>query len=122
IHRNGDMTRDSFAIESARPLFVHLPPGPEPFELTMRIYTPLKMNELGTIKYGSLDELKMGLVREHINGMIMLALFFSSGLLALGIHAINREHRSNVYFALFALTIGLKLMLDLPALDLFFDL
>ncbi len=122
IHRNGDMTRDSFAIEGARPLFVHLPPGPEPFELTMRIYTPLLMNELGTIKYGSLDELKMGLVREHINGMIVLALFFSFGLLALGIHAINREHRSNVYFALFALTIGLKLLLELPALDLFFDL
>jgi|GEM_PF-1717760 len=122
IHRNGDMTRDAFAIEGARPLFVHLPPAPEPFELTMRIYTPLKMNELGTIKYGSLDELKMGLVREHINGMIVLALFLASGLLALGIYAINREHRSNVYFALFALTIGLKLLLELPALDLFFDL
>lgn len=122
IHRHGDLTRKSFTIEGAQPLFIHLPPSPDPFILTMRTYTPMKMNELGAIKYGSLDELKMELVRKHIDGMILLALFFSAGLLALGIHAINREHESNVYFALFALTIGLKLLFDLPALDLFFDL
>lgn len=122
IYRNGDMTRGTFAIEGARPLFVHLPPAPEPFELTMRTYTPLIATELGTIHYGSLDELKMELVRGHIKGMIVLALILAAGLLALGIHAVNRDHGSNVYFALFALTIGLKLLLGLPALDLFFDL
>lgn len=74
--------------------------------LYMRTFTPVVNNELGTIKYGRLDELKMGLIRDHMAELTALTLFFFFGLVALAIHVINREHESNLYFALFSLLIG----------------
>jgi two-component system sensor histidine kinase ChiS len=121
IYRHGEMDRDNFRLEGTKPLFVHLPPHNREAVLYMRIFTPVKNAQLGTITIGLLAPLQLELIKNGLFDLAAIMLFYFIGTIALVIHITNRESPGNLYFALFSVLIAFKMLLGIESMELLFD-